>query len=73
MDTPPTDVVDRVTVIEVSTDTCDAKNCGCPAYLYAKMPSGNALAFCGHHGTEYLPRLREQSAKIIDLRHLIPR
>lgn len=75
MDKPPVDIVDQhpLTVIEVDADTCDAKGCGVPAFLYAEMKTGGSLSYCGHHGTEYLPRLREQGAKIIDLRHLIPR
>lgn len=77
MGEPPVDVVDRhrpvIVTIEVDTDFCDA----CPAeakvqaYLYAELPSGRALAFCGHHGTEYLPNLELIHAKVIDLRHLI--
>ena len=71
---PPVDIVDRgrALVIEVSADICDA----CPAeakvkaYLYADLKPGT-LAFCGHHGTRFLPKLREAGASIVDYRHLI--
>lgn len=58
--------------ITVDADTCDA----CPhaahvaAYLYVELPTGT-LAYCAHHGTQYLPKLTELGAHIIDLRHTI--
>jgi hypothetical protein len=70
----PVDVVDTVPhalVVEVDADTCDGWKCGVPAFLYAEMPSGRSLAYCGHHGTQYLPGLTAQGARIIDLRYLI--
>lgn len=59
--------------ISVDRDECDA--CGdaahVQAYLYAEMPSGHTLSYCGSHGTRYLDGLIKQGAKIVDLRHLI--
>lgn len=60
-------------VVEVDTDTCDA----CPsvahvkAYVYAQMPSGLTVSYCGSHGTKYFTELAQQAVKIIDLRYLI--
>ena len=69
----PPDIVDRdrPLVIEVAGDRCDARKCGAAAYVYAEYPTGS-LAYCGHHGTEYLTRLHATAIKVIDLRHLIP-
>ena len=59
--------------IQVDTDTCDA----CPAiahvraYVYAEMPSGLTLAFCGSHGRRHTPALLAQGATIIDLSYTI--
>lgn len=61
-----------MTTIEVDADTCDA--CGEHAYLYAEHPDWPiSLAYCAHHGTEYLPELQACGATIIDLRHLVTR
>ncbi|WP_420112741.1 DUF7455 domain-containing protein [Pseudactinotalea sp.] len=60
-------------VVEVAADECDA----CPtsahvrAFLYAEMPSGHSLAYCAHHGTEYIDALIAQHATIVDLRHMV--
>lgn len=72
MSTPPVDVVDRdrPSVVEVAADRCDAKGCGAQAFVYATYASGS-LAYCGHHGTEYLPRLYETAVTVIDQRFLI--
>ena len=66
----PQGIVDRPLIIEVAADRCDAKGCGAQAYVYAEYRTGS-LAFCGHHGTEHLPRLHETAVTVIDLRHLI--
>lgn len=68
----PTDIVDRdrTTVVDVAADRCDAKGCGAQAFVYATYPTGS-LAYCGHHGTEYLPRLYETAVTVIDQRFLI--
>lgn len=68
----PTDIVDRnrPTIVEVAADRCDAKGCGAQAFVYATYPTGS-LAYCGHHGTEYLPRLYETAVTVIDQRFLI--
>lgn len=58
-------------VIEVDTDTCDRCGPNVRAYLYASMPSGHTLAYCGSCGTRYEAGLREQGARIIDQRHAI--
>ena len=73
MDKAPVDIVDRARpiVIEVDADRCDGRRCGARAYVYAEMPSGHTVSFCGHHGTEYMAGLLDQGATVIDLRHLI--
>lgn len=69
----PVDIVDRgVLVVEVDGDRCDARRCGAAAFVFAKFETGS-LAFCGHHGTEYLPGLHRSALRVIDLRHLIPK
>lgn len=72
MEPAPVDVVDRdrPLVVEVAADRCDAKGCGAQAFVYAEYRTGS-LAFCGNHGTEYMPRLTETAVTVIDLRHLI--
>ncbi|MDF2578453.1 MAG: hypothetical protein K0S49_32 [Microbacterium sp.] len=73
MDTqPPIDIVDRnprAVVIEVDRDYCDRCDINVPAKVYAQLPSGRGVAYCGHHGNEYLPGLLEAGATVIDLRH----
>ena len=74
---PPRDIVDlyssRTTTVEVAADECDE----CPAlahvaaYVYADLPSGRTIAYCGHHGTIHLTALHAIGATVIDLRHLI--
>lgn len=59
--------------IEVQSDECDA----CPAdahvqaYVYVELRNGGTVSYCAHHGTEYMPRLHELEATIIDLRHTV--
>lgn len=73
MDEAPVDIVDRyprALVIEVEDDFCDA--CGTArvkARLYAKLPDGRTLAFCGSHGTQHFEALIEKGARLIDHRH----
>lgn len=57
--------------INVTTDTCDGPRCGARAYVYVQI-NDRELAYCGHHGTEYMPRLTENAQVIVDLRHTIP-
>lgn len=76
MDDPPVDIVDRfprTVVIEVPDDFCHACGPGSKtrAYLYAKLPNGDGVAYCGHHGTAKLAELREQGADIVDNRDRI--
>lgn len=61
-------------VIDNTGDTCDA----CPAeaqvqaYVYAEHPDWSApLAYCSHHGTQYMAELIACRATIVDLRHLV--
>lgn len=71
--TPPVDIVDRPRplTVEVEADRCDARVCGAQAFVYAEYVVGS-LAYCGHHGTEYLDGLRATAVAVIDMRHLIP-
>jgi len=74
MDAAPVDIVDRgkprtVVVDGLEDDRCFT--CGAEAFVYAKMPSGRAVAYCGHHGTAYWEQLNVQASKVIDMRHLI--
>lgn len=43
-------------------DRCDS--CGAQAYMRARMPSGNNLLFCGHHGNEHRAELIAQGAAL---------
>lgn len=60
-------------VVEVSSGDCDA----CPAeahvaaYIFARMPSGNSLGMCIHHGREHHEALVSQGATIVDLSHAL--
>lgn len=73
------DVVDRhrpVEVVTVDTDLCDAcsgTGAKVAAYVYAELPSGRSLAYCGSHATRYWTELNRQASTVIDLRHLITR
>lgn len=69
---PPVDIVDRyprAVVIEVADDFCDA--CGTArvrACVYAKLPDGRTLGFCGHHGDQHYEALLEKGAQVVDHR-----
>lgn len=58
-------------VVEVIEDTCDHCGPSVRAFLYARMPSGRSLAYCGSCGTRYLAGLLEQGATIADHREQI--
>ena len=58
-------------VIEVDEDTCDRCGPSTVAYVYALMPSGRSLAYCGSCGTRFMDGLIEQGATIVDQRHRI--
>ena len=60
-----------VTVVEVSSDTCDRCGPSVRAYLYARMPSGLSLSYCGSCGTRFLDNLILQGATIADHRDQI--
>ncbi|MBK0868575.1 MAG: hypothetical protein IJH84_19615 [Saccharopolyspora sp.] len=45
-----------------AADRCD--RCGAAAKLRAVLPSGGELLFCGHHGREFEPRLKEMDAEL---------
>lgn len=62
------------TVVEIQSGECDACSyeAHSKAYLFATHPHWPAgLAFCSHHGTKFLPQLREDRAAIIDQRFLL--
>lgn len=40
-----------------AADRCD--RCGAQAYVRARLHTGGELLFCGHHGRQHLPSLRE--------------
>lgn len=67
----PVDIVDRshAVVVEVDTDECDRCEIPVQAKVYAKLPSNRTVAYCGHHGTEYMAGLLDAGATIIDFRH----
>ena len=58
-------------VIEIIDDTCDQCGPHVRAYLYARMPSGRPLSYCGSCGTRHYDALILQGATIIDQRHRI--
>lgn len=70
--TAPVDVVDRhrITVVEVSGDTCDRCGPAVAAFVYVVTRTG-PLSFCGHCGTRFWAALTAQAITIIDCRHLI--
>lgn len=65
----PTNGGTMTTVVNVEDDLCDA--CGCRAYVYAELPNGGSLAYCGSHGGRFIPKLTDLGATIVDLRHMI--
>ena len=76
MDEPPVDIVDlhRATFVSDAPeycDTCAGTGACVEAFVYAELPSGRSVAYCAHHGTRYLERLREIALVIVDHRHLV--
>lgn len=76
MDQAPVDIVDRRRAgsAEEAPEYCDA--CGgsgarVEAFVFAELPSGRSVAYCAHHGTRYLARLRELALVVVDHRHLV--
>ena len=59
--------------IEIAEDECDQ----CPteahvkAYVYAVLPSGRTIAYCGHHGTQHLDALHAQAVHVADFRYML--
>ena len=47
-----------------AADRCD--RCGAQAFVRVRLNSGGELLFCGHHGREHAPRLKEVAAEIHD-------
>lgn len=47
-----------------AADRCD--RCGAQAYIRARLVSGGELFFCGHHGREFVPALRDKAVDIVD-------
>jgi len=77
MDESPVDIVDRYPAIHIEMapeycDTCAGTGAHVEAFVFAELPSGLSVAYCAHHGTRYLERLREIALVIIDHRHLVP-
>jgi len=76
MDQPPVDIVDRhrtayPCLAPEYCDTCAGTGALVEAFVFAELPSGLSLAYCAHHGTSYLERLREIALVVIDHRHLV--
>ncbi len=71
MTVPPTDIVDRgrARVVCVDREGCD--HCGphVQAFVYATMPDGKPLTYCGSCGTRYMDELTRQAKTVLDLRH----
>lgn len=47
-----------------AADRCD--RCGAQAYLRVTLATGGELLFCGHHGRQHSPKLREVATDIHD-------
>lgn len=76
MEEPPVDIVDRYRTDFVSEareycDACAGTGAHVEAFVFAELPSGLSVAYCAHHGTRYLGRLREVALVLIDHRHLV--
>ncbi|WP_243074326.1 hypothetical protein [Microbacterium sp. SS28] len=76
MDEPPVDIIDRHRIAFISEapeycDTCAGTGARVEAFVFAELPSGRSVAYCGHHGTRYLERLREIALVVVDHRHLV--
>ena len=76
MNEPPVDIVDRHRTTDISVapeycDTCAGTGAHVEAFVFAELPSGLSVAYCAHHGTRYLVRLREVALFVIDHRHLV--
>lgn len=50
-------------------EPCD--QCALRSYVWASLPSGRVLSFCGHHYSENENALKNQNAYILDRRDLI--
>lgn len=59
---------DGLTPAPIEARYCDT--CNAHALVYADI-NGTELAYCGHHGNEYLPKLMQLGIVIIDLRHTL--
>ena len=76
MDEPPVDIVDLHRAAFVSDapeycDSCAGSGATVEAFVYAELPSGRSVAYCAHHGTRYLERLRDVALVVVDHRHLV--
>ena len=77
MNESPVDIVDRQSITHTGVapeycDTCAGTGAYVEAFVFAELPSGLSVAYCAHHGTRYLERLREIALVLIDHRHLVP-
>ena len=73
MDEAPVDIVDRhrVAVVADAPEYCDAcagTGAQVEAFVFAELPSGGSVAYCGHHGTKYFDRLCEIALVVVDHR-----
>ena len=76
MDQAPVDIVDRLSAAAVVEppeycDACAGTGARVEAFVFAELPSGRSVAYCAHHGTRYLVRLRELALVVVDHRHLV--
>ena len=76
MNESPVDIVDRYRTTYAGAapeycDTCAGTGAHVEAFVFAELPSGRSVAYCAHHGTRYLERLREIALVVIDHRHLV--
>lgn len=57
--------------VSIVLDGCDACGPHVTAYVFADMPDGLELSYCGHCGARFMDGLRAAGAEILDLRYAI--
>lgn len=62
--TAPVDVVDRYQNLRY--EPCDT--CGARSYVFATLPSGREVTYCGHHASKYWVKLNALAVKVSDYR-----
>lgn len=50
---------------------CDHCGWNVQSFVFAEMPSGLPLSYCGSCGTRFWVELNRQAALVVDMRHLI--